>query len=214
MKKIWEEIQKDLTREKILSNARKNREKPFGYVFDYIRDVYPYLNRVPRSELAVALCTKLGIQIFAETRLVLMFKGYDYGDVADYVIDPVTKTTMLVPTGMQLSPVSGEALIWADEDMKEIPVDVARYSMGIAEVYPYKVVAKTRAEEDDMFLNILPEEDGGYYVGVCEDADLLKEKRMFWVHSGADNDVPDCDCTNYEEVIKFALKFVLDNIIF
>lgn len=213
MKAVWEELQKDLTREKILSNARKNHEKPFGYVFDYIKDVYPEINRVQRSEIAVALCVKWGLQTFATSRIVLKFKGYDYGETADYVIDPVTHAPMLVPRGMQWSPISGNALIWADEDMKEVPVEVAKFSMAIAETFPYKVIAKTIANEDDVFLNILPEENGNYYVGVCEDSDLLKEKRMFWVHSGSDGDIPDCDCTNYEEVVKFALKFVWDNII-
>lgn len=215
MKKIWKEIQKDLTREKIITNARKNCELPFGYVFDYIKDVYgkeyPDLTRVSCYELAVALCVKLGVQRFATSRVVLMFKGYDYGEFADYVIDTATNTPMLVPTGMECSPNSGETLIWVDEDMKEIPVEVAKYSMSIAEVYPYKVVAKTK-RGDEVYLNILAASNGDYYVGVSEEADTPIEKDTFIIHGGTDGDMPDCDCTNYEEVLKFAFKYVWDNV--
>ena len=80
MKLIWEELNQHLTRETIIRVSDENKEKPFGYIFDYIKDVYPFVNRVERTELAVALCVKWGLQVFGGTRQVLKFKGYEYGE--------------------------------------------------------------------------------------------------------------------------------------
>lgn len=209
MKLIWEELNQHLTRETIIRVSDENKEKPFGYIFDYIKDVYPFVNRVERTELAVALCVKWGLQVFGDTRQVLKFKGYEYGEYADYVIDPVTHAPMLVPTGLEWSPISGNALVWADEDLKEIPLEVAEFSMAIAETFPYKPTAKTRFG-DTVFLNILPLEHGNYSVGVFEDSNCIKMVLAFMVHSGIDGDIPDCDCTDYAEVIKFAIRKVFN----
>ena len=211
MKKIWEELKTDLTREKIISCATMNNEKPYGYIFDYIKDVYPEINLVQRAHLTVALCVKLGVQFFGDYPMVMKFKDMNYGEIVDYVYDPAIQETMIVPCGWQYSPMSGLAFSWADPDLKEIPMEVAELSMAVAEVYPLKPTAKTKTDED-VFLKILPKENGDYAVLAYEDSDNTKMVESFIIHSGNDGDIPDCDCTDYAKVINLARKRVWDTI--
>lgn len=58
---IYKELKKDLTAEKILTNSERNGELPFGYVIDYIKDVY----NLPKTEgwdTAKAICRYFKVQ--------------------------------------------------------------------------------------------------------------------------------------------------------
>lgn len=40
IKEIYDELINDLKPHRITENARRNKENPFGYVIDYIKDMY------------------------------------------------------------------------------------------------------------------------------------------------------------------------------
>ena len=55
--------------------------------------------------------------------------------------------------------------------------------------------------------------EGGFYCEVYRYQTYDYKIDDFVIHSGSDGDLPDCDCTNEEEVEKYAEKWVRENVI-
>ena len=61
IQEIFEELTQKLSAESILKNARRNQENPFGYVIDYIKDMYN-LSKTEGWDTAKEICRYFKVQ--------------------------------------------------------------------------------------------------------------------------------------------------------
>jgi len=57
---IVQEVTSRFTKAQILDNARRNEEYPFGFVIDYIKDMYS-LPKTEGWDTAMAICEQYGL---------------------------------------------------------------------------------------------------------------------------------------------------------
>lgn len=60
-KDVFNELTQKLSAESILKNARRNQENPFGYVIDYIKDMYN-LSKTEGWDTAAEICRYFKVQ--------------------------------------------------------------------------------------------------------------------------------------------------------
>lgn len=59
---IYDELCCSLTRERIIDNSQKNGETPFGYVIDYIKDMYN-VSKTEGWDTAKKVCEYFGLGV-------------------------------------------------------------------------------------------------------------------------------------------------------
>lgn len=59
---IYDELCCTLTREQIIDNSQTNGETPFGYVLDYIKDMYN-VSKMEGWDTAIEICNYFGLGV-------------------------------------------------------------------------------------------------------------------------------------------------------
>lgn len=71
---IYNEVTNALTRENIVECARRNNEMPFGYVIDYLKDMY-MIPKTKGYEIARKICEHFGLWATKKQYELIIKKG-------------------------------------------------------------------------------------------------------------------------------------------
>jgi hypothetical protein len=73
---VYNEVTNALTKEIIVANARRNNEMPFGYVIDYLKDMY----MIPKTQgwgIAKKICEHFGLWATQKRYELIIKKGVE-----------------------------------------------------------------------------------------------------------------------------------------
>lgn len=57
---VYNEVVQTLSKQTIVDNARRNNENPFGYVIDYLKDMY-MIPKMQGWDIAKRICVHFGV---------------------------------------------------------------------------------------------------------------------------------------------------------